>query len=258
MVSLQKPVVFFDLETTGIEIINDRIIEICMIKLYPDGQTKKWYSKINPEGRKSRIEAFEKHKITDDELLQENTFSYLASDIHSFLEDSDLGGYNIYRFDLPILCEEFMRAGVPFSYRSKKIIDTYLILTKMEPRKLEDVYTKYTGKVLENAHSAEDDILATIEIFNKQNEVYKLPESIEELEKIVIDRSNLIDLAGKYKLEDGKVIICFGKHLGKTFKEAVESDSKYFEWLKNSETFTRDTKVVTNLLLKKYNNGSLL
>lgn len=257
MTKLERPIVFFDLETTGIEIINDRIIEICMVKLHPDGSTQTWYSKINPEGRKSRPEALEKHGITDEELLQEDTFSYLAPEIHSFFEDCDIGGYNVLRFDLPMLCEEFMRAGIPFSYRTKKVIDSYLILAKMEPRKLEDVYTKYTGKILENAHSAQDDILATIEIFQKQNEVYELPETVEDLEKMTTDRSDLIDLSGKYKLQDGKVTICFGKYQGKTFKEVYQMDPSYFEWLKGSDNFTRDAKAVTALLLRRLKEGTL-
>ncbi len=190
--TLQRPVVFFDIETTGVDIINDRIIELCMIKLNPDGSTEQWKSRFNPEGRKSRLEAIEKHGILDDHLLDEDTFSYLAPAINSFLKDADVGGYNIVKFDLPFLCEEFIRAGIPFSYRSKKIIDTYLILVKMEPRTLEDVYTKYTGNILLNAHSAEDDILATIEIFNKQNEIYDLPDNIDELEKLFTDNVNNI------------------------------------------------------------------
>jgi DNA polymerase III subunit epsilon len=258
VIKLQRPVVFFDLETTGIEIVNDRIIEMCMVKMDTDGSIMQtWKSKFNPEGRLSRPEAIEKHGITDEELLQEDTFSYLAPEIHLFFEDADIGGYNVLRFDLPILCEEFMRAGIPFSYRSKKVIDSYLILAKMEPRKLEDVYTKYTGKILENAHSAEDDILATIEIFNKQNEVYDLPESIEELEKMTTDRSNLIDLAGKYKLDDGKVMVCFGKHQGKTLKEAFATDPNYFDWVKGSDTFSKDMKAVTSLLLRRLKEGNL-
>lgn len=257
MISLQRPVVFFDIETTGVDIINDRIIELCMIKLSPDGSTTQWKSRFNPEGRKSRPEAIEKHGILDEHLLDEDVFSYLAPEINLFMKDADIGGYNIIRFDLPFLCEEFIRAGVPFSYRSKKIIDTYLILVKMEPRTLEDVYTKYTGNVLLNAHSAENDILATIEIFNKQNELYDLPNNIDELEKLTTDRSNIIDIAGKYKLEQGKVMICFGKYQGKTFKEAYTSDPSYFEWVKNSNTFTRDTKNITILLSNRFKDGSL-
>lgn len=258
MIKLERPVVFFDLETTGIEIVNDRIIEMCMVKMGTDGTImKSWKARFNPEGRLSRPEALEKHGITDEELLDEDTFSYIAPEIHLFLEDCDIGGYNVFRFDLPILCEEFMRAGIPFSYRTKKVIDSYLILAKMEPRKLEDVYARYTGKTLENAHSAEEDILATIEIFKKQNEIYELPENIEELEKLTVDRSKMIDLSGKYKLEDGKVMVCFGKYQGKPFKEAHAQDPSYFEWVKNSETFTKDMKAVTSLLQRRFQEGSL-
>jgi DNA polymerase-3 subunit epsilon len=258
VIKLERPVVFFDLETTGIEIVNDRIIEMCMVKMDTDGSImRSWKARFNPEGRLSRPEALEKHGITDEELLDEDTFSYIAPEIHLFLEDCDIGGYNVFRFDLPILCEEFMRAGIPFSYRTKKVIDSYLILSKMEPRTLESVYKRYIGKTLENAHSAEEDILATIEIFKKQNEIYELPENIEELEKLTVDRSKMIDLSGKYKLEDGKVMVCFGKYQGKPFKEAHAQDPSYFEWVKNSETFTKDMKAVTSLLQRRLQEGSL-
>lgn len=258
MIKLERPVVFFDLETTGIEIVNDRIIEMCMVKMGTDGSIiQTWKSRFNPEGRPSRPEALEKHGITDEELLDQDTFSYLAPEIHLFLEDSDIGGYNVLRFDLPILCEEFMRAGIPFSYRSKKVIDSYLILSKMEPRTLESVYQRYTGKVLENAHSAEEDILATIEIFKKQNEIYELPQTIDELEKLTVDRSKLIDLSGKYKLDDGKVMVCFGKYQGKPFKEAHAADPSYFDWVKTSDTFTKDMKAITSLLQKRLAEGTL-
>jgi DNA polymerase-3 subunit epsilon len=258
MIKLERPVVFFDLETTGIDIINDRIIEMCMIKVDVDGSIiQQWKSRFNPEGRLSRPEALEKHKIEDELLLDQDTFSYLAPEIHLFFEDADIGGYNILRFDLPMLCEEFMRAGIPFSYRTKKVIDSYLILSKMEPRKLEDVYTKYTGKILENAHSAEDDILATIEIFHKQNEIYDLPETVEELDKFTSDRSSFIDLAGKYRYEEGRIVIHFGKHQGKEFKAVAETDPSYFDWLKTSTSFSRDTKAVTSLLLRRFQDGTL-
>jgi len=218
MIKLERPVVFFDLETTGIEIVNDRIIEMCMVKMNTDGSImKSWKARFNPEGRLSRPEALEKHGITDEELLDEDTFSY----------------------------------------RTKKVIDSYLILSKMEPRTLESVYKRYIGKTLENAHSAEEDILATIEIFKKQNEIYELPENIEELEKLTVDRSKMIDLSGKYKLEDGKVMVCFGKYQGKPFKEAHAQDPSYFEWVKNSDTFTKDMKAVTSLLQRRLQDGSL-
>jgi DNA polymerase-3 subunit epsilon len=258
MIKLEKPVVFFDLETTGVDIINDRIIEMCMVKMGIDGSIEEtWKSRFNPEGRKSRPEALGKHNIQDHELTDQDTFSYLAPEIHLFLEDCDVAGYNVLRFDLPMLCEEFMRAGIPFSYRSKKVIDIYLILAKMEPRTLEAVYERYIGKPLDNAHSAQEDILATIEIFKKQNEIYDLPETIEDLENLTIDRSKMIDLSGKYKIEEGTVIVSFGKHQGKSFKDACTQDPNYFEWVKNSDTFTKDMKAVTSLLQRRLKEGSL-
>jgi DNA polymerase-3 subunit epsilon len=247
---LERPVVFFDVETTGLDLVNDRIIELCMIKVHPDGQQQKWYSKFNPEGRLSRPEAIEKHGITDEELLDEDRFQFFATHIHEFIEGCDLGGYNILRFDLPILSEEFLRSGIAFNYRNHRIIDSYLILAKMEPRSLESVYERMFGEKMENVHSAEADIEATIRVFQKQAEIYDL-QSVETIEKISIDKENMADLGGKFKLKDGKILFNFGKYLSKDVKEVYESDSGYFDWLLRADGFSRETKIIVGKILKR-------
>jgi DNA polymerase-3 subunit epsilon len=250
-IKLERPVVFFDVETTGLDLVNDRIIELCMIKLFPNGEENRWYSKINPEGRPSRPEAIEKHGITDDQLSDQDRFQYLAPEIYGFIEGCDLGGYNILRFDLPILTEEFIRAGIPFNYRNHKIIDSYLILSKMEPRNLEHVYERMFGEKLENAHSAEADIEATIRVFQKQAEMYNLPSSAADIEKLSTDRDEMADLGGKYKIKDGKIIFNFGKYKDRDVKEVYSNDSGYFDWLMRADGFTREMKIITQKIQKK-------
>lgn len=247
---IEKPIVFFDVETTGLDISKDRIIELCMIKLMPDGDKPMWKSRFNPGGIKSAEGALGKHGITDEELLDEDTFSYLSNEIINFIKGCDIGGYNVTKFDLPILVEELFRAGIVYNYREVKIVDAFSIYAKMEPRTLEATYKKFTGNILENAHSAQSDIEATIEIFQKQVEIYSI-ESIEQADILSIERENLADLAGKFKLKDGKILYNFGKYFGKEVKEVHQQDSGYLEWISRSDTFTQETKIIAAKLLKR-------
>ena len=248
--NLERPIVFFDVETTGLDIAKDRIIELCMIKLIPDGERKMWKSRFNPEGRKSSEGALGKHGIEDEILLDEDTFSYLGVEVFSFISGCDIGGYNVTKFDLPILVEELLRAGITYNYREVKIVDAFSIYSKMEPRTLEATYTKFTGKILENAHSAQSDIEATIEIFEKQKEVYSL-DSIEMIDNLSIERETLADLGGKFKLKEGKIIYNFGKYFGKEVKEVFEYDSGYLEWMSRSDNFPQETRIIAGKLFKK-------
>jgi DNA polymerase-3 subunit epsilon len=247
---IEKPIVFFDVETTGLDISKDRIIELCMIKLMPDGDRKMWKARFNPEGVKSTEGAFGKHGIADDELTDEDTFSYLSVEVFAFITGCDVGGYNVTKFDLPILVEELLRAGIIYNYREVKIVDAFSIYAKMEPRTLEATYTKFTGKILENAHSAQYDIEATIEIFEKQMEMYSL-ESVEHADSLSIERESLADLAGKFKLKEGKILYNFGKYFGKEVKEVYQYDSGYLEWMGRSDSFSQETKIIAGKLLKR-------
>ena len=247
---VEKPIVFFDVETTGLDIAKDRIIELCMVKLMPDGDKKVWKARFNPEGVKSSEGALGKHGITDEELLDEDTFTYLGVEVFAFISGCDIGGYNVAKFDLPILVEELLRAGIIYNYREVKIVDVFSIYSKMEPRTLEATYSRFTGKVLENAHSAESDIEATIEIFEKQKEMYSI-ESVDYADSLSIERESLADLAGKFKLKDGKILYNFGKYFGKEVKEVHQYDSGYLEWMNRSDNFSQETKIIAGKLFKR-------
>lgn len=255
---MAKSIVWFDLETTGVNIVTDRIIEICMIKTDVDGnETERFYSLVNPgPGIESRPEAINKHGITADMLKDQPTFEHIAKDVKDFIGDSNLGGYNILYFDIPILIEEFMRAKILFNHRNIAIIDPFIIYRKYESRDLSTAYTKYTGKTLENAHRAEADILATMEIFQAQRKLYNMAQTVEEIDKEVNEsRQTRVDLSGKFKFAEinGKrdIIFNFGKWNGKSFKEVYEADSRYIEWMINDGEFPKETKIIARKLLEK-------
>jgi DNA polymerase-3 subunit epsilon len=246
----ERPIVFFDLETTGLSISDDRIIEFCAIKVVKN-DTEKLYYRLNSNGVDISPGAIEKHGITAEALTNEPTFADVAIEIFSFIDNCDLAGYNILGFDLPLLTEEFYRAGIPFNHRKHRIFDGLAIIKYFEPRNLESVYKKYTGKVLENAHSAEADVLATIEVIRAQLELYDIPNSFDELAQVTSNRDEIVDLAGKYKLKNGEITVNFGKHFGKNVKDVYKSDPRYFEWLQGASGFTSETKIITGKILNK-------
>jgi DNA polymerase-3 subunit epsilon len=255
---MDKSIVWLDLETTGVNTVTDRIIEICLVKTDLKGNIIKTFkSLVNPGSDvEIRPEAFEKHGISKSDLEDQDSFHFIANEILSFIGDSYLGGYNILYFDVPMLVQEFLRAGIVFEYRNRPIIDPFLIYTKYEPRNLESVYKRLTGKDLEGAHRAENDILATIEIFDKQKEIYTLPESVEELDKFVNEsRKDMVDISGKLKFAeiDGKreVVFNFGKWKGVSFRKVFEKDKNYIEWMYDKGEFSKDTKIIVKKLLDK-------
>tara|TARA_R100000655_G_scaffold30969_2_gene62252 strand:- start:1384 stop:2169 length:786 start_codon:yes stop_codon:yes gene_type:complete len=246
----QKGIVWFDLETTGINPLSDRIIEICMVKELPGKEPEVYQSLVQPDcGATSHPEAEDKHGITAEMLKDAPTFKEIAKDIVDFIGDSDLGGYNVLYFDIPFLVEELMKAGIVFNHRSKKVIDPFLIYSRYESRNLETAYKKYTGKTLEGAHRAEVDIKATMEIFYKQKELYtEMPDSVEEIDKVVNKRDGIVDLSRKYKFENGEVLFNFGKHKGRPFKEVYEVDQRYLDWMIDKGEFSKETKIITKKL----------
>lgn len=250
-IKLTKSICFFDVETTGLDVSLDRIIEISIIKVNPDKSRESLYFLINPDGKEIAKEASEKHGYTAEMLSDKPKFEDVANKIFTFIKDCDLGGYNCLRFDIPILAEEFLRAGIGFNPRSVNIIDAYKILVKHESRKLEHVYERYIGKKLENAHSAEADIEATIEVFEKEVEKFNLPTSIDEIHKDIFDKP-IVDLAGKFELNDSNTVcFTFGKYRGKSINEVWKTDQGYFSWMLGG-TFTNDTKFVIKRIIEKF------
>lgn len=160
----ERPLVFFDLEATGVNILNDRIVEISVVKIFPDGRREVKTRRINPEMHIPE-EASAIHGIYDKDVVNEPTFRAISKNFFIYLEDCDLGGYNITKFDIPMLTREFSRAGLTFTTANRRIIDAYNIFCRMEPRNLSAAYKFFCGKDMKDAHSAEADTLATVEIF---------------------------------------------------------------------------------------------
>ena len=251
-----KNIVWFDLETTGISTTSDRIIEICMIKTDFDGnEIEKYHKLVNPGNVEMRPEAEDKHGISKEMLEGKPSFEEIAREVNEFIGDCDMGGYNALFFDVPFLAEEFMRCGMVFNHRSRAVMDPFLIYSNYEKRDLTNAYKKYTGKELEGAHRAEVDIRATMEIFQKQREVYEMPQTAEEIDKVVnTRRADQVDLGSKLKFAeiDGKrtIIFNFGKHKGKPFKEVFEMDGRYIDWIIDKGEFSTELKVICKKLLQ--------
>jgi len=258
-----KNIVWFDLETTGISTTADRIIEIYMIKTDLDGKEISTYNQlINLCDVEMRAEAQEKHGISLDMLEGKPTFEMVASEINDFIGDSDLGGYNALFFDVPFLCEEFMRCGIVFNHRGRAVMDPFLIYSNYEKRDLTNTYKKFTGKDLEGAHRAEADVRATMEIFQKQREVYDMPQTAKEIDKVVnTRRADQVDLGSKLKFDEingnRTIVFNFGKHKGKPFKEVFENDARYIDWIIDKGEFSKELKVICRKLSQKFGANNI-
>lgn len=233
--NLTKPIVFFDLETTGVNIGSDRIVEISILKVFPNGnkESKTWL--VNPE-----IEipqgATDVHGITNEQVVTEPTFKELAPKVNEMIADSDLAGFNSNRFDIPLLAEELMRAGIDFDMNNRKAIDVQVIFHKKEQRTLGAGYQFYCGKELEGAHGAEADTNATYEILLAQLEKYDdIDNSVEALSEFST-HGKRADFAGFILMnEDNQEIFSFGKYKGRTVEEVLKENPGYNNWIQNAD-----------------------
>lgn len=252
---LHKPLCFFDLETTGIRISSDRIVEICILKVHPDGkeETKTW--KVNPE-MPIPVETSLIHGIYDADVVDCPTFKEIAPLVVSMIKDSDLAGFNSNRFDVPLLAEELLRCEQDFDISKHKLVDVQVLFHKMEPRNLSSAYRFYCQKELTDAHSAEADTRATYEVLKSQIVKYdELSNDVSSLSEISTNRKTA-DLAGFIGLdEDGNEIFNFGKHKGKKVMDILEQDSGYFGWLQNADFPLYTKKVLTQIKLRKLANN---
>lgn len=250
-VKMNKPICFFDLETTGIEVSKDRIVEISILKVYPNGnkESKTWL--VNPECA-IPAKATEIHGISNERVANEPTFKQLAPQIYAMIKDSDLAGFNSDRFDIPLLVEELLRADVDFDMKNCLTVDVQTIFHKKEERTLSAAYKFYCNKTLDNAHSAAADTEATYEIFKAQVERYDdLPKDIKGLSEYTT-RKKSVDFAGFIALnEDGKEIFTFGKHKGRLVDEILETEPGYFGWIQNADFPLYTKKVLTGIKLRK-------
>lgn len=253
---LTRPLCFFDLEATGTNIVKDRIVEISILKLFPNGtkEGKTWL--VNPE-KPIPPEVVEIHGISDEKVANAPTFKQLAKDLHQMIKDSDLAGFNSDRFDIPLLVEEFLRAGIDFDLKNRVSVDIQTIFHKMEKRTLGAAYTFYCDKNLEQAHSAEADTQATYEVLLAQLERYpELENNVKTLSEFTTRKQSL-DVAGFIGLnEEEEPIFTFGKHKGKTIDEILEQEPGYFGWILNADFPLHTKKVLTQIKLSKLNTKS--
>jgi len=250
---LKKPLAFFDLETTGVQVQKDRIVEIAIAKAHIDGSIEIKTRRINP-GIPIPLEASLVHGIYDEDVKDEPSFKQVAKSLAQFLEGCDLAGFNSNRFDVPMLVEEFLRNGVDFEVKNRKLIDAQRIYHLMEPRNLSAAYKFYCKKELKNAHSAEADVLATLEVLNAQVKYYENTPLKDENDKEYfpiqndmsvlnqLSTNNLIDFAGRMVYNKEQVAVFnFGKHMGKPVAEVLAKEPSYYDWILNGE-FPEDTK----------------
>ncbi|MBS3141538.1 3'-5' exonuclease [Candidatus Woesearchaeota archaeon] len=243
---LTKPIAFIDVETTGINTREDRIVDICIIKILPNGEKETLKSIINST-ISIPVESTKIHGITDIDVQGKPTFREFASKVTSFIDGCDLCGFNIIGFDLGILQSEFQRAEFSFSSEGRKIIDVMKIYHKLEPRDLNAAHLKYCGKSLENVHKAEADVNATICVLEAQLEKHNdLPRNVSELDEFCNPKDpSWIDNEGKFAWLNGKAIINFGKYKGKTFEFVSQNDSSYFQWIIRGD-FSAEVKDIAN------------
>ncbi len=251
---LKRPLVIFDLETTGIMVNKDRIVEISMLKIFPDGREVLLTERLNPEQAIPK-ESSEIHGIYDADVATAPTFKNKAKEYNDFLKECDFCGFNSNKFDFPLLVEEFYRAGVSFDILGRKFIDVQRIFHHKEPRNLRAALRFYCDEELENAHSAEADTIATWRILQAQLERYDdLPEDIQGLHNMS-GQNNLADLAGRFIIKDEVVLFNFGKYKGMAVSEVLKKDAGYYNWMMAGDFPQQTKEILTKIYLQMRNSG---
>ena len=251
---LTRPVAFIDLETTGVNLATDRIVEIAIVKVSTDNTRVVKRKLINPQMPIPKV-ASDVHGITDDMVKDAPAFKQVANEIRQFLDNCDLAGYNSNRFDIPLLVEEFLRAGLDFDVTDRHLLDVQKVYHMMEPRTLSAAYKFYCDKSLENAHSAEADAQATCEILESQLEKYlQLGTSVESVMKFT-GSEPIVDFARRFVMENGVEIFNFGKHKGKKVVDVLKLEPQYYDWMMKGDfamhTKQKLTEILNRTLLKK-------
>jgi len=264
--NLTKPLAFFDLETTGVNVASDRIVEISILKIHPDGREEKKTKRINPT-IPIPIESSLIHGIYDEHIQDEPTFKAIAKSLSTFLENCDLAGYNSNKFDIPLLVEEFLRAGIDFEIKGRRLVDVQNIFHQMEQRTLKAAYKFYCEKELINSHSAEADIWATYEVLKAQikkyenvaiedkkgNKITPVKNCINTLHEFTRTHDSA-DLAGRIVFNDkGVEVFNFGKHKGRSVTEVLKAEPSYYSWMMNGDFPLYTKKVLTGIKLRDFN-----
>jgi DNA polymerase III subunit epsilon len=252
--NLHRPICFFDLETTGTDICKDRIVEISIYKIHPNGNKESRTWLVNPE-MPIPAECTAVHGITDEKVASEPTFREISHTVYNMIKDADLAGFNSDRFDIPLLAEEMLRVGLDFDMKSRVSVDIQTIFHKKEERTLSAAYRFYCGQSLENAHSAEADTMATYEILKSQLDRYPdLQNDMRSLSEFTT-RKKSVDFAGFIVLDkEGEECFSFGKHKGVRVSKVLEAEPGYFGWIQNADFPLYTKKVLTAIKLRKLNN----
>ncbi len=262
-IKLNKPIIFLDLEATGLSIGSDRIVEICLLKLNIDNSTETKTQKINPEMPIPDVVS-QIHGIFDKDVIDCQTFKQAAPELLRFIGNSDFAGYNSNKYDIPLLAEEFLRAELDFDLEGRKLVDVQNIFHFMEPRNLSAAYKFYCNKPLVNAHSAEADVLATFEIFKAQIQRYEGVEVedakgnrsvpiVNDIPKLseLTSKSKNADLAGRIVFnENGEEVFAFGKHKDKPVIEVFKKEPSYYNWMMQGDFPLYTKKIITKIRLK--------
>ena len=252
--NLNKPICFFDLETTGINISKDRIVEISILKIHPDGKEESLTKLVNPT-IPIPPEVTEVHGISDKDVADAPTFKTIAKEVNQFIKNADLGGFNSNRFDIPLLAEEMLRAEVDFDMKNRVAIDVQTIFHKMEQRTLSAAYKFYCDKNLDDAHSAEADTKATYEVLKAQLAKYEDLENDTKFLAEFSSRKKMADFAGFLVFnKKGEECFSFGKHKGKRVVDVLEQEPGYFGWLLNADFPLYTKKVLMSIKLRELNN----
>lgn len=247
---LQRPLAFIDVETTGLKPNIDRIVELSILKVYPDGHHEYKSHRVNPEVP-IPAEATEIHGITDSDVENEPPFRKYAKSVRDFLNECDLSGFNVIKFDLPFLEAEFTRAGVEFSRRSRYFIDSQVIYHQRDPRNLEAAFLKYCGREMENAHAAEEDAKASALVLDGQLEMHQdLPRDVQELSKLCYQGiENCVDVDGKFVWVNDEVVCNFGKkHKGRRLRDIAQDDPSYLSWIIGADFSLEVREIAENAL----------
>ena len=251
---LKRPLVFIDLETTGTNLSADRIVEIAIIKIFPDGTKSVKQKIINPQIPIPKSSS-EIHGITDDKVKNAPTFKQVANELKQFIEDSDFSGYNSNRFDIPLLMEEFLRAGLEIEMSNRKMLDVQHIFHMMEKRTLGAAYKFYCEKELHDAHSAEADATATWEILEAQLNRYEhLGNTLDTILQFT-GEEKFVDFARRFVMDNDVEVFNFGKHKGRPVSEVLKAEPQYYDWMMKGDfplhTKQKLTEILNRTLLKK-------
>ncbi len=269
--NLTRPLAFFDLETTGTNVVKDRIVEISVLKVMPDGQTSSFTHLVNP-GVPIPPEVTEIHGISNEDIADAADFATLAPSLNQFLENCDLAGYNSNKFDIPMLIEEFLRCGIQFDIKKRRLVDVQNIFHKMEPRNLKAAYRFYCGKELVDAHQAEADTIATYEILKAQIQRYEgkdyedkdgniskpIQNDVQALFEFSYNKNNA-DLSGHIGYnKGGKEVFNFGKYKGKLVEDVFKKEPQYFDWMMKADFPLSTKKTIQAIIMRGYDKGNAI